>query len=232
MPKPRTWPSPSLAISLIALFVALGGTGYAAMNLPKGSVGAKHLKKDAVTSGKVKNSSLMAGDFKASERAKLRGAAGARGAQGARGLQGLRGLQGVQGVQGAPGPEGDQGPEGPEGDQGPPGIQGPTGVEEVVVRTTALVFSAGSGGDGELLSDDVQCLAGESVVGGGAEVFPKVAVTSQPNTIVLDSRPADASGSSPAGGTQPTGWFVEARRNSQTPAQTVTIYVLCASAGA
>ena len=68
--------------------------------LPKGSVGQKHLKKNAVSSAKVKNSSLMLGDFRASERSKLHGAAGARGATGARGGTGARGLQGVQGTQG------------------------------------------------------------------------------------------------------------------------------------
>jgi hypothetical protein len=71
--KPRR-PSPALVISLIALFVALGGTGYAALSLPKNSVGAKQLKKNAVTgskikknavtSSKVKNHSLTGADIK------------------------------------------------------------------------------------------------------------------------------------------------------------------------
>jgi hypothetical protein len=37
-------PSPALVISLIALFVALGGTSYAATNLARNSVGTKQLK--------------------------------------------------------------------------------------------------------------------------------------------------------------------------------------------
>ena len=49
-------PSPALVISLVALFVALGGTGYAATQLAKNSVGAKQLRKGAVSSAKVKNS--------------------------------------------------------------------------------------------------------------------------------------------------------------------------------
>lgn len=53
-------PSPALVISLIALFVALGGTSYAALNLPKNSVGAKQLKKNAVTVTKIKNGSVTA----------------------------------------------------------------------------------------------------------------------------------------------------------------------------
>ena len=53
-------PSPALVISLIALFVALGGTSYAAMSLPTNSVGAKQLKKNAVTSSKIKNKAVSA----------------------------------------------------------------------------------------------------------------------------------------------------------------------------
>jgi len=60
-------PSPSMAVALVALLVALGGTGYAALKLPKGSVGAKQLKKNAVNSSKVKNKSLLAKDFKAGQ---------------------------------------------------------------------------------------------------------------------------------------------------------------------
>jgi hypothetical protein len=51
-------------IASIALFVALGGTGYAAIKIPKNSVGSKQLKKNAVTAAKVKNGTLSLGDFK------------------------------------------------------------------------------------------------------------------------------------------------------------------------
>ena len=70
-------PSPAMVVALIALFVALGGTGYAVVSLPKNSVGAKQLKKNAVsgkklrknavTSSKVKDFSLLAQDFKAGQ---------------------------------------------------------------------------------------------------------------------------------------------------------------------
>ena len=56
--RPRR-PSPALAISLVALFVALGGGAYAATQLPKDSVGTRQLKKNAVVSSKVKNGSLL-----------------------------------------------------------------------------------------------------------------------------------------------------------------------------
>jgi len=80
-------------VAVIALFVALGGTGYAALTLPKNSVGSKQLKKgavknsdiaaNAVTGAKVKRRSLTAGDFKASSLPQgPRGPAGAKGATG------------------------------------------------------------------------------------------------------------------------------------------------------
>jgi hypothetical protein len=53
-------PSPAFAVSLLALFVALGGTSYAAVGLPKNSVGAKQLQKNAVTSSKIKNHAVTA----------------------------------------------------------------------------------------------------------------------------------------------------------------------------
>jgi hypothetical protein len=47
-------PSPALVISLIALFVALGGTSYAAISsLPANSVGTQQLKNGAVTAAKL-----------------------------------------------------------------------------------------------------------------------------------------------------------------------------------
>jgi hypothetical protein len=57
-------PSPALVISLIALFVALGGTGYAALKLPKNSVGSKQLKKNAVTSSKIKAGAITGAKVK------------------------------------------------------------------------------------------------------------------------------------------------------------------------
>jgi hypothetical protein len=58
-------PSPAFVISLIALFVALGGTTYAATSLPKNSVGTKQLKKNAVTGPKIKKGAVTAGKINA-----------------------------------------------------------------------------------------------------------------------------------------------------------------------
>lgn len=59
-------PSPALVISIVALVMAMGGTGYAALKLPKNSVGSKQLKKNSVTGSKVKNGSLTGADLKLS----------------------------------------------------------------------------------------------------------------------------------------------------------------------
>lgn len=51
-------PSPSMIVALIALVVALAGTSYAAINLPKGSVGAKQLKKNSVSKAKLRRNAV------------------------------------------------------------------------------------------------------------------------------------------------------------------------------
>ncbi len=80
------------AIACLALFVALGGTSYAAAKLPRNSV----------TSKTVKNRSLLAHDFK---RGQL--PSGARGPAGPTGAPGARGPAGPAGARGAAGPKGD-----------------------------------------------------------------------------------------------------------------------------
>jgi hypothetical protein len=85
-------------IALLALFVAMGGTGYAALSLPKNSINAKQISKNAVRSAEVKNGSLKRGDFAAGQLP-----AGPQGAQGAQGPQGPAGADGADGAPGADG---------------------------------------------------------------------------------------------------------------------------------
>ena len=51
MGRLRRRPSPALVVACLALAVALGGTGYAAMVLPANSVGTKQLRNGAVVAG-------------------------------------------------------------------------------------------------------------------------------------------------------------------------------------
>jgi len=58
--RPRR-PSAALVIACIALFVALGGASYAAVNLPKNSVGTKQIKKKAVKTNKLATKAVKVG---------------------------------------------------------------------------------------------------------------------------------------------------------------------------
>ena len=80
-------------VAYLALFVALGGSSFAAANalVPKNSVG----------SPQVINGSLLKKDFKPGQLPR-----GARGAQGSPGPAGAQGAQGPAGAQGAQGPAG------------------------------------------------------------------------------------------------------------------------------
>jgi hypothetical protein len=89
-------PSPAMVVALVALFVSLGGSSYAAITLSKNSVRSKHIvngqvkradiNSDAINSSKVEPFSLRANDFRPGQLP-----------------------QGPQGPQGLPGPKGDPG---------------------------------------------------------------------------------------------------------------------------
>jgi hypothetical protein len=86
-------PSPAMVVALMALFVAVGGSSYAAVQLSRDSVLSRHIKngevkradlaKNAVGSRQDADGSLLAADFKAG-----RLSAGPRGAQGIPGPKG------------------------------------------------------------------------------------------------------------------------------------------------
>jgi hypothetical protein len=103
-----------MVVACLSLAVSLGGVGWAASSLPKNSVGEVQIKRNAITSPKVKNGSLLAADFK--------------------GGQLPAGSQGPAGEQGAAGPAG------PKGDKGDPGATGASGVSgyEVVLSSKVV----------------------------------------------------------------------------------------------
>jgi hypothetical protein len=79
--------SPSLVISLLALFVALSGTSYAVTvvtgkNVKDGSLTGKDVKDNSLTSGDVRNGSLRLRDFRSGELPKAPGARGPAGPAG------------------------------------------------------------------------------------------------------------------------------------------------------
>jgi hypothetical protein len=99
-------PSPAMVVAMLALFIALAGTSYAAIKLPAHSVGTRQLKDSAVTSTKVKDSAITSRKVK--DRSLL--------------AQDFRAGQFIPGPIGPQGPQGPQGPRGPQGPEGPPAV--------------------------------------------------------------------------------------------------------------
>jgi hypothetical protein len=97
--------------TIAAFLVLAGGTAFAAAQmLPKNSVGAKQLKKGAVTRAKLSHSATAA----------------------------LTGPQGQKGLSGPPGPEGPPGKEGPQG-PGAIKIEAAASAQDQVVATVSGV---------------------------------------------------------------------------------------------
>jgi hypothetical protein len=67
----------------MAMFIALGGSSYAAITLPRDSVSAKQIRKNAVRSNEIRNGSVTTTDISRRARAALRGQQGPAGPAGA-----------------------------------------------------------------------------------------------------------------------------------------------------
>jgi len=97
-------------ISTLCLFLLLGGgAAFAATQLPKNSVGAKQIKKGAITPTKLAVATKQA-------------------------FESIVGPRGPRGAVGPSGARGDTGARGPAGPQGATGPQGAAGATKVVVR--------------------------------------------------------------------------------------------------
>jgi hypothetical protein len=117
----------SNVVSALALFVALGGSAYAAGVLPANSVGRAQLQANAVSASKIAANSVGASELRSDS---VTSADLAPASVGLRALDpGLRGkltetpagTVGPVGSQGVPGAQGAAGPRGPAGPQGPSG---------------------------------------------------------------------------------------------------------------
>jgi hypothetical protein len=90
--------SPSFVLAAIALFVALGGSGYAAVQVTQSKGPSKPLAK---TKSLTKNQvNTLISRFFNSHKSQLVGPQGPQGIQGVQGIQGNQGIQGIQGNQG------------------------------------------------------------------------------------------------------------------------------------
>jgi hypothetical protein len=187
-------------VATLALFVALGGSSFAAVKLSRNSVrasniapnavGSSEVARNAVSSQEVKDASLLPRDFRETP----------RGLKGDRGLIGPRGDRGTQGVQGAQGPRGPQGPPGP--------------FPDVAVRV-GQELDVAPGTDATLVAT---CDPGEKALGGG--VTPDVIAAA----FIAGSFPTPTT----AGGT-PNRWTINVQNTHATTTVHFVSYAVCAT---
>jgi hypothetical protein len=139
--------------SALALFVAVGGTSYAAITLPANSVGPKQIKDHSVTARKIDRKALAS-------------------------LLGTKALSGPQGVQG---PQGPAGPQGPKGDPGSTGAAvigdgaitasklANSSVTQAKLGLTTAISTTGVNGTAKKAAL-AQCPPGTSIISGAVEV--------------------------------------------------------------
>jgi hypothetical protein len=187
-------------LALLALFLVLGGTSYAAVNaLPKNSVGSKQ----------VINGSLQTLDLSKKARAALKGNRGPRGFTGAPGAQGAQGAKGATGAQGA---------------KGTTGAQGPSGATNVKVRRVDVSVAATSVDVGTAV-----CQPGERATGGGAFLNGVFSTGTGANSgLTVRSYPSTGGEGAALEGDTPTSWTVRMYNPTGT-AKTMQVYAVCAA---
>jgi len=77
-----------MAVALLALVIALGGTAFAQTVLPRNSVGSRQLRTGAVTSSDIKDRTIRLSDISRNARSQLRGQRGPAGPPGPPGAGG------------------------------------------------------------------------------------------------------------------------------------------------
>ncbi|MEI7931174.1 MAG: hypothetical protein WCH97_06620 [Actinomycetes bacterium] len=85
------------AMSTVAVFIALGGVGWAATTLPANSVGTRQIVDKSVGTNDLADSSVVSSKIAPSVLTLLKGQKGDRGIQGLKGEQGIQGVQGLKG---------------------------------------------------------------------------------------------------------------------------------------
>jgi hypothetical protein len=174
------------AVAYVALFAALGGTSYAAIQLAPGSVTSKALANGAVTHSKLAAHSvtegnlakrqLTAADFKPGA---LQSALGV--VTGAKGAPGAAGPHGSGGAAGAVGGAGKAGPQGPAGHDGSSSVafraRSTAGVTAPHGAATNVPLSSGSWTQA---ASDLNLITGSVTIG-----VPQTCTGSYGNAVVM-----------------------------------------------
>jgi hypothetical protein len=190
-------------ISLCALMVALGGTAYAGLNLPRNSVGSKQIKPQAVKGGKIKARAVKAGKLAPNS------VKSEKVVDGSIGLLDLA-PNSVDGAKLADGGVGlaDLGAASVDGSKVADGslafADAASGAFLNGNVTVQFVESAADLGNGAEVSVDVHCLPGQTAIGGGT----RGDLTNSELTKTTSSRPIIATDNSGAPGNNGTftGW--------------------------
>jgi hypothetical protein len=197
-------------VGLLALFVALGGTAYAAVQLPANSVGTSQIAAGAVTLNKI------APELRVALRGwgRFHGARGPTGATGPAGSTGPAGATGQRGATGQAGATGATGPAGATGQEGPAG--GFSGTDVHTLTTTVPSQSVDNA-----VVEAISCPSGEVAVSSGYSTSAAGA------KMILVSEPISSSTGQPV----PTDddrwqWVID---NTSGSTQPFTFFVVCAS---
>jgi hypothetical protein len=186
-------------MATVALFVALGGSSYAAIKLGRNSVGSRQIAPNAVHrsdlasrsvgTAEVVNGSLLSEDFRIPP----------------------------HGLKGAKGDRGPTGPVGPKGVAGPRGVDGLPGTTNFAVRLGSTLDALPQ--TGAMLQAD--CQSGERAVGGGAA---PMSGSFSADASITSSFPSPATA-----GSTPTSWQVGVLNTNTTTNLAFQSYVICVS---
>jgi hypothetical protein len=143
--KLRARISSAHVIAMIALFVALSGSSYAAVTIRasqirNNSIPGTKIKSNSIPASKIKNNSITGRKLQNNTitRGKLRNDVfGTTGGGNVDGEDGASGSTGARGPQGPSGPRGLTGATGPQGQAGPAGATGAAGTDSGLVQIVA-----------------------------------------------------------------------------------------------
>ena len=199
------------AISMIALFVALGGTTYAAVTLPKNSVGSAQVKKNSLKAADIGRNAVGASEIRSNA---VRGGDVGDGSIGGLdiGDNAIGGSELADAVVGSAELVDDSvvlskmadnsvgSAEVIDGSLGENDLQ--AGLLDFPNVTVSYEIAAAALADGTTGSYDVTCPAGQQAIGGGS----RGDTTDSEYTITTSSRPLRAGGAFPVDGQNFIGW--------------------------